>query len=259
MRVGGLASGMDTDALVKELMQAKRLPLDKLSQEKIRTEWQRDSYREFNLSLSKLRSTASDLRLQSSFNAYNATSSNVSSLTASTTANALNGTYQVEVVNVASTAKIHSASAIKKIDMGTLTSVNAKSSNQIGTAGTITVKDKNGGAISGPIQITSDMTYADVAKKLQDSTAGKSTELRASFDDTTSRFFMSTKGLGDVQNFTMEFSDSTLANQVINNSGQLSYSTSTTGTNYMTTAVHGEVKFDGILVDIDSNKQLSTV
>ncbi|MDX1806632.1 MAG: flagellar cap protein FliD N-terminal domain-containing protein, partial [Paenisporosarcina sp.] len=198
MRVGGLASGMDTDSLVKQLMQARKMPLDKLMQKKVWTEWQQESFRDFNLSLSSLRTSASSLRLQSTFNAYSATSSNSSSVNVTTNANAVSGTYKVEVVNVASTAKIHSASAIvKSVDPITLEKTYAKSIDQIGTAGTITVKDKNGGAISVPIPITSEMTYSDVAKKLQEFTTGKPIELRASFDDTTSRFFISTEGLGD--------------------------------------------------------------
>lgn len=32
MRIAGLASGMDIDSMVKNLMQAERLPLDKLKQ-----------------------------------------------------------------------------------------------------------------------------------------------------------------------------------------------------------------------------------
>ncbi|MCZ8536929.1 flagellar filament capping protein FliD [Paenisporosarcina quisquiliarum] len=249
MRIGGLASGMDTDQLVKELMNAQKMPLNKLTQKKVWTEWQRDANREFNLSLSKLRTIASDLRFQGSFNAYSATSSNSGSLTASTTANALSGTYQVEVVNVASTAKIHSAGTIEKS-----AGVAAKSTDLIPATGMITIKD-NSGAVLGSVDVTSGLTYADVAKKLQEATAGKTTELRASFDDTTSRFFMSTTGMGADQNFTLEFSDAALANQVINNNGQLSYSTNTAGTNYMSTATNGEVKFDGILVDnLTSNK-----
>ncbi|MBM7649375.1 flagellar hook-associated protein 2 [Bacillus ectoiniformans] len=48
MRIGGLASGMDIDSLVKDLMKAERIPLDKLSQKKQFMEWQRDDYREIN-------------------------------------------------------------------------------------------------------------------------------------------------------------------------------------------------------------------
>ena len=54
MRIGGLASGMDIDQLVGDLMKAERMPLDKLTQKKQYLEWQRDDYREMNKSLLEL-------------------------------------------------------------------------------------------------------------------------------------------------------------------------------------------------------------
>ncbi|RZI50135.1 flagellar cap protein FliD, partial [Aeribacillus pallidus] len=54
MRIVGLASGMDIDALVKDLMKAERIPLDKMVQQKQIFEWQRDSYREINKLLDEL-------------------------------------------------------------------------------------------------------------------------------------------------------------------------------------------------------------
>lgn len=48
MRIGGLASGMDTDQIIKDLMKAERIPLDKLEQKKQYLEWQRDDYRDMN-------------------------------------------------------------------------------------------------------------------------------------------------------------------------------------------------------------------
>jgi len=50
-RIGGLASGMDIDSLVDKLMKAERAPLYKLQQQKIKYEWQRDSYRSINTKL----------------------------------------------------------------------------------------------------------------------------------------------------------------------------------------------------------------
>ncbi|WP_308302130.1 MULTISPECIES: flagellar cap protein FliD N-terminal domain-containing protein [unclassified Planococcus (in: firmicutes)] len=72
MRVGGLASGMDTDSIVKQMMQIQKMPLDKLMQQKVWTEWQQEAIREQNLAFSNLRTSASNLRLQSTFNAYSA-------------------------------------------------------------------------------------------------------------------------------------------------------------------------------------------
>ena len=114
MRIGGLASGMDTDSIIKELMKVQKMPLDKLMQKKTFTEWQQEAFRDTNLALSNLRTSASNLRLQSSFNAYSATSSDSSSVNVSTTANAVSGTYKVEVLSIASSAKMHSANAIEK-------------------------------------------------------------------------------------------------------------------------------------------------
>lgn len=262
MRIGGLASGMDTDSLVKQLMQAQKMPLDKLMQKKVFTEWQQESFRDFNLSLSSLRSSASNLRLQSSFNAYSATSSNASIMTATATANAVAGTYTAEVMTVAGSAKLHSANAIEKAP-----NVVAQSTDKIGVAGLIKVT----GDTAINVEINADMSYADVAKKLQDSTAGKIPELRVSFDDTTSRFFISTKGMGENQNFSLDFTDGTLsnpgtnpnptlANQIINNSSATTITTDVSKAvddtmSYITAATNGSIKFDGIEINgLTSNK-----
>ena len=34
MRIGGLASGMDTETMIRDLMKAHRIPLDKITQKK---------------------------------------------------------------------------------------------------------------------------------------------------------------------------------------------------------------------------------
>src|SRR3954451_21371780 len=54
MRISGLASGMNIDEIVTNLMKAERMPLDKIQQKKIYTEWQRDDYRTMNTALSEL-------------------------------------------------------------------------------------------------------------------------------------------------------------------------------------------------------------
>jgi len=240
LRIGGLATGMDIDQLVKDLMSAERMPLDKLTQQKMWTEWQQDSYRDFNLTLSNLRTSASTLRFSSAFNAYSATSSNASSLSVTTTSSAVQGTYQAEVKSIASSAKLHSASAITKAD-GSV----AKSTDAIGVDGNISV---TGSAGTITIAVTAGMTYKEVATKMQDETAASSPALRVSFDDTTSRFFVSTKGMGATENFTLDFDSAALAKQVVGIDTQTSFSTNTT-TGYSSIATNGSVELDGILIN----------
>lgn len=51
MRISGLASGMDIDSMVKKLMTAESIPLNKLNQQKQLTEWKRDGYRQVSTKL----------------------------------------------------------------------------------------------------------------------------------------------------------------------------------------------------------------
>lgn len=250
MRIGGLASGIDTDSLVKEMMAAQKLPQDKLTQQKAFTEWQKDAYRDVNLSLSNLRTLASDMRLQSSFNSYSSTATG-SSVTPETTALSVSGSYKVEVISLAAGAKINSAAPIKSFANP---AVAAKSTDAIGTAGSIMIKG-SGATADIVVSVLATETYEQVAKKVQEATAGKVPELRMSFDNTTSSFFISTKGMGADQNFTMDFSTPELAGQVIN-SGASSFDTaSATPGSFMKAASNGSVTFDGITVDnLTSNK-----
>lgn len=64
LRISGLASGMDTETMVKQLMDAERLPLDKINKKKQYTEWQRDDYRTVNRSLYDFRNLTSDSMLK---------------------------------------------------------------------------------------------------------------------------------------------------------------------------------------------------
>lgn len=75
--VSGLASGMDTEKIVSDMMKANRIPLDKLEQAKTLNSWKTDAYREINTKIASFRDAMQDLRLQGTFNAQKVTSSDV--------------------------------------------------------------------------------------------------------------------------------------------------------------------------------------
>ena len=97
-RIGGLASGMDIDALVEKLMAAERSPLIKLQQKKQSTEWTRDAYRSVNTKLKTFDKYIQDNLLNKSFMTKTATSSNSNYVTANAGANA-SGTLSIEGVS----------------------------------------------------------------------------------------------------------------------------------------------------------------
>ena len=51
MRISGLATGMDTESMIRDIMNAHRIPLDKITQKKQYLEWQLDDYRATNRQL----------------------------------------------------------------------------------------------------------------------------------------------------------------------------------------------------------------
>lgn len=225
MRIGGLASGMDIDQLVSDLMKAEKLPLDKLTKNRQLIEWQKEAYRDINLSLSELRQSASNIRFQSSYHAYSMTSSNQGIVTAEASGSTTPGNYTVTVNSLAASAKLNSENAV---------GVGVKSTDLVGE-GQFTITTAKG---TTTIDVTNTDTYASVATKMQnsvDETTGDSLGIRANFDSTTSRFFMSTKGMGAAESITISGG---LADQLMGG---------TVGT-YSAQGVDGSIDFDGIPV-----------
>lgn len=104
MRIAGLASGMDIDSIVKDLMKAERMPLDKLKQKKQVLEWQRDDYRSLNTMLLSFRDKLSQLKLTPNYRARMATSSNDAKVSATVTSGASQASYSISEVKQLATA-----------------------------------------------------------------------------------------------------------------------------------------------------------
>ncbi len=106
MRIPGLSSGMDTEQLIKDIMTAERIPVDRVYQQKVRAEWKRDAYRDVNTKLSQLRNMSFDLGLQSSFQQKIATSSYDNVVSVNATGRAQAGTYELRVDKLATSGQL---------------------------------------------------------------------------------------------------------------------------------------------------------
>lgn len=97
LRIGGMASGMDTESIVKDLMKAERMPLDKLKQKKQTLEWQRDQYREMNILLQDFRNLTSStgMKRTQNYRASAVTSSNEAVVSATASSSATQGSYSI--------------------------------------------------------------------------------------------------------------------------------------------------------------------
>jgi flagellar hook-associated protein 2 len=113
LRISGLASGLDTESMIRDLMAVKRIPVDKLKQNKQIMEWKREDLRGINLSLLSFRSGwALSIKLQSTFQVKKAVSTNETIVTAEPATNTPNTTYTINISQLAEIASNVSSAKI---------------------------------------------------------------------------------------------------------------------------------------------------
>lgn len=109
MRISGLSSGMDVEQLMKDIMTAERIPVDRVFQQKVRAEWKRDAYRDANTKLLRLRNMAFDMSLQGTYQNKVATSSHANLIQVTATGRAQEGSFDLKVISLAEVARFSSA------------------------------------------------------------------------------------------------------------------------------------------------------
>jgi flagellar hook-associated protein 2 len=163
MRVNGLASGMDIDGMVSQLMKAESVPLDGMKQNQQILEWQRDDYRSMYSSLQDLDTTTfNGITMQSTFNQKTVTSSNDSLVSATAVNSISNVSTQISVGSLATSASWKSN--------GTITYTP-------GTNQTLNFSVTDPGATSPrnvTISLSSTDQISDVIQKFNNSTLGVS-------------------------------------------------------------------------------------
>ncbi|GEA16638.1 hypothetical protein E308F_28840 [Moorella sp. E308F] len=127
--ISGLASGLDTDSIINQLMDIERIPLTRLQQRKDQYNVEKNAWHDIYTRLSNLQSKLTDLKLASTFTGMKATSSNTSALTASAASNAVAGSYKVGIIRLAQAHKVASVEQLTADD-----------NNSLGFSGTFTIK-----------------------------------------------------------------------------------------------------------------------
>jgi len=107
LRIGGLATGLDTESLVRDMMRAQQMRVDRLKQDRQLVEWRRDAYREITTLLRRFAddflsslNPSSDIRSSTNIMAMKAVSSDPSSVSVTAAASAVTGTVTIAGVDV---------------------------------------------------------------------------------------------------------------------------------------------------------------
>ncbi|MEF3305169.1 flagellar filament capping protein FliD [Paenibacillus sp. GYB003] len=260
LRLNGFSSGMDIDEMVKKLMSASRIPLDKLKQQKQIMEWQREDYREMNKLILDLRNSAMNMKLQNSYGAKRASYAG-DAFTVTASSDATEGIYSFKVNNLAKAATVTSGDVVagagdanKKLsELGLSANSTLTISGAKGTA-TIVVKPDD----------TLDLLMRTVNAK------SATTGVKLSYDATLDRLFFTTTATGASSSFNIKSSDPGLLDSVLKCTSSAGTVTANriTGTqaftaitdkidNTLTTEQTLRLTYDGTNYDYKINKDMS--
>lgn len=192
IRLSGIASNMDTDAIVKELMNAQSLKKTKIENKITKLQWTKDIWKDMNSKIYKFYTgPLSKLKTQGSFSTKNATSSNESKVTVKAGVSANTGSHNIKVNKLASAQYVTG----DKI-AGAVTGETKLKDLGFSVSGTseVVIKINNAG--------TKTELYVNSATTLNDLTqACKNVGLNASFDENQKRLFISSKASGKDNTF----------------------------------------------------------
>ncbi|MFT8313949.1 MAG: flagellar filament capping protein FliD [Clostridium sp.] len=238
LRITGMASGLDVDAMVKKMMIAEQSKIDKAKQDQQAIQWKQDAYQGIIKDIKDLQSSffdtgSSDTNILSSTNFSPFTVSGVGTSTVDTSVatftpgvGAQTGTYSIHVKQLAAGA-------------GVSNTVYAPST-QTTTKATLSTKLTDIGSLSGSIQLALKVGTSDVNVTL-DNTDGNSTLgdlvnainnqggglVKASFSELTGGFKLNTTTTGTSSSLTI-------------NSGTTASLSSILGEYTVGTVVHGQ-------------------
>ena len=202
MRMYGLSgSGMDVDNMVKDLMKAANVPLNKLNQKKTLMQWKKDDYTAIHKIVSDFRNKVFDYKLQKNLNPQKVVSTDESVVTATSAGGVAAVAHTVEVTSLAKGA---SAISTDKADVITTDGVVDRSSLEkqfgmaVGTEGKLVINGKE-------ITVKSGESIYTMVSNINKAGAG----VQASYDSTLDRFFLSTNSTGASMKIDLAGSDAT--------------------------------------------------
>lgn len=203
VRLSGLATGMDTDAMVKSMLTADQEKIDKAQQKEQTVKWQQEIYREvmsdvidFNDKYFSLTSKDSILS-SSAWNTLSITSSNNNVITATGTAGANNIDYKFDVKKLAEPAKATSSVSLNK-DSKLVDDLNATKDSKFKIA--IGTNEKGETIYSKDITIEDNDTIETLINKINSSNDGV---VKASYSEMTGKFTIESTKTGDSSGFAI--------------------------------------------------------
>ncbi|HZJ76111.1 MAG TPA: flagellar filament capping protein FliD [Oscillospiraceae bacterium] len=205
MRIGGLASGIDTEQMIMDLMRVERMKVDKYFRQEEALKWQRDALTTTNKTLADFiiksrndfgmtRTTNTGTILRSSMQSFDwvkkVGSSDENVIKATASATAMEGTYRIKVEQLADVASVMSGDLKDVLD----------DNNRFKEENSFTISTKYG---KSSIEIGEGDFINDIVKQINNAVdvgdGETSLGLRAAYDANLGKLMINTKEQGEEQ------------------------------------------------------------
>lgn len=195
LRVTGLASGLDTESIISELVSVNSYKVASLQKAQTKLSWKTDAWKSMNSKVySFYTSTLSDLRFSSSYSTRKTTVSDSDVATVTTSSSASNTTQSMRVEKMAKAGYLTGGELDGSVTADTkLSKIDPSLSGQNGKIGL-----KIGGGETIELEITEETTVQDIVDQL------KEHGLNANFDAKNQRMFISAEDTGEQYDFELE-------------------------------------------------------
>lgn len=205
MRLTGLMSGMDTESIIQQLVEAKKTKVDTAKKSQTKLSWKQDAWKELNTKLQNLQKKyLSNMRFATDYAKKTTKVSNSNKVSVITGENAVDGVQSLKIESLAKSGYM-TGGKLEGKDGGELTAL-SKISDIQGVAddinGNISIKTKSG---TVDIAIDSETTISDVLTQL------KSAGVNASFDAKQQRLYIISKEMGEENDFEITGDDAALS------------------------------------------------
>ena len=103
IRVSGLNSGLDTEAIVSALVSSYSVKKTKIEKSQTKLSWKQDAWKDANAKIYSLYTSLDNFRYEKSYNLKKATISDATKATISASNDAFTGSQKLEITQVAQT------------------------------------------------------------------------------------------------------------------------------------------------------------
>ena len=199
IRITGLNSGLDTEAIISELVSAYRTKEEKYQKAQTKLSWKQDAWKDLNIKVRSLYDNISNLRFTSAWTMKKTTVSDSTKATVTAAGSCVNGTQTLKIKQLAKGTYI-TGGEISNTSAGTAPTSATKLSElgYTGSGGDIQVKDSSGNVVK-TVSVTGNTTIKDLVSALNG--AG---DTKASFDATNKRIFMTSNKTGEQNAFSLD-------------------------------------------------------